>query len=87
MKETHFKVGVDVFRDNVLGFGFVLTIDDVHVQFSLMAFEEWTQIAHVLTTFLNGLKEHTEICKAEVKLLLFYLPVYLLFKLNSLCQV
>lgn len=56
--KTHFKVGIDVLRDNVLGFGFVLTIDDVHVKFTLRALEQRPQIAHVLAAFFNGLQEH-----------------------------
>jgi hypothetical protein len=56
-RQTHFKVGIDVLGDNVLGFGFVLTIDDVHVQLALGALEQRPQLAHVLAALFNGLQE------------------------------
>ena len=55
---TYFEIGIDVFRNDVLGFGFVLTIDDVHVQLSFVAFEQRAQVADVLTALFNGLQEH-----------------------------
>lgn len=33
---TYLKVGVDVLRDDVLRFGFVLAVDNVHVQSPLL---------------------------------------------------
>lgn len=58
---THFKVGVDVLGDNVLGFGFVLTVDDVHVKFAFGTLEQRTQITDILAAFFNGLQEHAVI--------------------------
>ena len=56
---TYFKVRVDVFGNNVFGFGFVLTVDDVHVQLALVTFEQRTQFGHIFATFFDGLQEHT----------------------------
>lgn len=52
---SYFEIGVDIFGNDVFGFGFVLTIDDVHVQFALGTFEQRAQIAYILAAFLNGL--------------------------------
>ena len=57
---TYFKVRVDVFGNNVFGFGFILTVDDVHVQLALVTFEQWTQFGHIFATFFDGLQEHTK---------------------------
>ena len=48
------KVGVDVFGNDVLGFGLVLAVDDVHVQLSFVAFEQRPQLGHVLPALFDG---------------------------------
>ena len=55
---AHFKVGVDVLGDYVLGFGLILTVDNVHVKFSLVALKERAQVAHILAALFNGLQEN-----------------------------
>lgn len=58
--QTHFKVSINILRDDILGLGLVLTVDDVHVKFALRTKEERTKFGYVLATFLNCLQEHTE---------------------------
>lgn len=58
-RAAHLEVRVDVLRDDVLGFRLVLTVDDVHVQLSLVALEQRAQFADVLAALFDRLQENT----------------------------
>ena len=55
----YLKVGVDVLRDDELGLGFVLTINNVHLKLSVVLFEKVAKLHRVFHTLLKAFQEVT----------------------------